>query len=160
LLTSNLLACIQALPGNAQTRYVYDLVTNEHPTSRRVVVHRRNGGLPDDSSEPLTWLWPDGIYSLSHVALPFPFDDPLYGASDAVASPGIALSKITLRGERGVINIPAAEMLRLKWNPFYPYLEQRVLIFLQLMEESENEMAPATWPTDQSRVPVKTVVAE
>jgi hypothetical protein len=64
------------------------------------------------------------------VALPFPPDDPLYGISPSVQSPGIALSKITLRGERGVIKIPADEMLRLKWNPFYDYLEQRVLAFL------------------------------
>ncbi len=80
----------------------------------------------------MAWQWPDGIHSLSHIALPFSVDDPLYGASDAVVSPGIALSKITLRGERGVINIPAAEMLRMKWNPFYPYLEQKVMRFLEL----------------------------
>jgi hypothetical protein len=82
----------------------------------------------------LAWQWPAGVHSLSHIALPFPVDDPLYGVSDDVASPGIALSKITLHGERGVINIPAPEMLRLKYNPFYPYLEQRVLTFLQLGE--------------------------
>jgi len=37
-----------------------------------------------------------------------------------------------------VINIPASEMLRLKWNPFYPYLEQRVLTFLQLTEKQDH----------------------
>lgn len=125
---------IQAWTSDAKSRFAYDLVSNQHPSSNHVAVHRSVGGLPVESPEPLAWQWPDGVHSLSHVALPFPYDDPLYGASDAEASPGIALSKITLRGEKGLINIPAAEMLRLKWNPFYPYLEQRVLTFLQLGE--------------------------
>ena len=132
LLTTDPLARIQPLLDNAQTDYVYSLVTNQNPNSPGVMVHRSVNGSPAGLPERLTWQWPDGVHSLSHVALPFPFDDPLYGTSDTVASPGIALSKITLQGERGVINIPAAEMLRLKWNPFYPYLEQRVIDFLIL----------------------------
>ncbi len=134
LLKVDPMAAIQAWTGDAKSRFALYLVSNQHPSSNHVAVRRSVGGLPVESPEPLAWQWPDGVHSLSHVALPFPFDDPLYGASDAVASPGIALSKITLRGEKGLINIPAAEMLRLKWNPFYPYLEQRVLTFLQLGE--------------------------
>jgi hypothetical protein len=138
LLTAKPMAQIQPLLDAAQHRYVFTLITNENSMSRRVVVHRSKGTLPAQSSDPLAWQWPVGVYSLSHIALPFPADDPLYGVSDAVASPGIALSKITLHGERGVINIPASEMLRLKWNPFYPYLEQRVLTFLQLTEKQDH----------------------
>jgi alpha-beta hydrolase superfamily lysophospholipase len=134
LLTTDPLARIQPVLDNAQTDYFYSLITNQNPNSTGVMVHRSVNGSPAGLPERLAWQWPDGVHSLSHVALPFPFDDPLYGTSDTVASPGIALSKITLQGERGVINIPAAEMLRLKWNPFYPYLEQRVLTFLQLTE--------------------------
>jgi alpha-beta hydrolase superfamily lysophospholipase len=134
LLTADPMAPIQAWLGDAQSRYVCDRVTNENPTSRRIVVHRSLGGQPAESSDPLPFQWPDGVHSLSHVALPFPREDPLYGVSDAVISPGIALSKISLNGERGVINIQASEMLRLKYNPFYPYLEQRILTFLQMTE--------------------------
>jgi hypothetical protein len=132
LLTVGPMVRLRELAGNTTRRFVFDLVTNQRPTSRRVAVHRIAGGLAAQSTQPLAWEWPKGIHSLSHVALPFPFEDPLYGASDAVTSPGIALSKITLRGERGVIKIPASAMLRIKWNPFYPYLEQRVLDFFQL----------------------------
>jgi hypothetical protein len=28
--------------------------------------------------------WPEGIYSLSHFALIFPEDDPIYGTADPV----------------------------------------------------------------------------
>jgi hypothetical protein len=126
------------LLGGAQHRYVFPLVTNENSMSRRFVVHRSKGTLPAESSDPLAWQWPVGVYSLSHIALPFPADDRLYGVSDAVPSPGIALSKITLHGERCLINIPESEMLRLKWNPFYPYLEQRVLTFLHLTKKQDH----------------------
>jgi hypothetical protein len=77
--------------------------------------------------------WPgEHYYSLTHVALPFPPDDPLYGGEGGNNSPGIYLGDIALRGERGVLKIPADEMLRLRWNPFYPFLEQKVLEFFEL----------------------------
>lgn len=76
--------------------------------------------------------WPDDLYSLTHVALPFPPTDPLYGGQPGSDSPGIQLGTLALRGERGVLQIPAAQMLRLRWNPFYNYLESRSLEFLGL----------------------------
>jgi len=76
--------------------------------------------------------WPKDIYSLTHVALPFPPQDTLYGGHPQDKSPGIQLGAISLRGERSVLQIPAADMLRLHWNPFYPYVELRVLEFLGL----------------------------
>ena len=76
--------------------------------------------------------WPNDIYSLAHVALPFPINDPLYGNDDSDDSPGIRIGDLAMRGERGVLWIPAGDMLRLRWNPFYPYLERRVLEFFQL----------------------------
>jgi hypothetical protein len=77
-------------------------------------------------------MWPKGLYSLSHVALPISPKDPLYGGPDAGKSPGIKLGDLALRGERGVLQIPAADMLRLRWNPFYPYMERRLLEFVRL----------------------------
>ena len=74
--------------------------------------------------------WPEDLYSLAHVALPFPPDDPVYGGG-AGKSPGIRLG-IALRGERGVLQVPASDMLRLRWNPFYAYVEKRVLAWLAL----------------------------
>jgi hypothetical protein len=67
--------------------------------------------------------------------VPFPPGDPLYGGAPREASPGIRLGQIALRGERGVLQIPASDMLRLRWNPFYPYLESRVLAFVGLHGE-------------------------
>jgi hypothetical protein len=33
---------------------------------------------------------------------------------------------------RGVLQIPTSDMLRLRWNPFYPYMERRLLEFVRL----------------------------
>ena len=69
---------------------------------------------------------------MAHVALPFPPDDPIYGGKAPSEARVIHLGKLALRGERGVLQIPAADMLRLRWNPFFPYVEARVLAFTGL----------------------------
>jgi len=78
--------------------------------------------------------WPAGVYSLSHVALPFPVDDPLYGGDVSVPSPGIKLGTLSLRGERDILQVPASTMLRLRWNPFYNFMEEKLLRFLNLTD--------------------------
>jgi hypothetical protein len=104
-------------------------------------VHHKPAGSPSIDLKPLLLDWPDHMYSLSHVALPFPQSDPLYGGRDANDSPGIQLGDFALRGERGTLQIPAADMLRLRWNPFYPYLEQRLLEFLGLAAPQQHAVA-------------------
>ena len=86
----------------------------------------------------LSQSWPDDIYSLSHVALPFPPNDPLYGGRQAGKSPGIRLGNIALRGERGTLEVAASEMLRLRWNPFYAFVAARLLEFVGLSEPQES----------------------
>jgi len=76
--------------------------------------------------------WPRAMHSLSHIALPFPKTDILYGEISPEEESGLHLGNIAVRGERGVIQIPASAMLRLRWNPFYSYLEQRIFDFVQL----------------------------
>ncbi len=76
--------------------------------------------------------WPGNIYSLSHVALPFSRDDPLYGVNRTAKGQHIVLGEIASRGERGVLQVPAGDMLRLRSNPFYPVLEAKTLTFLGL----------------------------
>ena len=122
-----------------QERHFYlQLLTNENEQSRRAVIRCASAGSTLVRQVATDLEWPDGIYSMSHVALPFPFDDSLYGADENVDSPGIQIGTFDLRGERGVLQIPAADMLRLRWNPFYSYLEGRVLDFVGLAEGNER----------------------
>jgi alpha-beta hydrolase superfamily lysophospholipase len=80
--------------------------------------------------EPLWREWPRGVFSLSHVALPFPPDDPLYGRYPPELDGQIFLGQQALQGERGLLRISPSFLLRLRYNPFYDYLEQRVIDWL------------------------------
>ena len=47
---------------------------------------------------------------------------------------GIALGGIAPRGENGVLQISASSMMRLRWNPYYPFMEGKILEFLQMAD--------------------------
>ena len=112
--------------------FAISLVTNASEDSRDIVVLQKKPGDSKIARKPLDMKWPVNIYSLSHVALPFPMDDPLYGMIDSNDNSKIQLGNVDLRGERGVLQISATDMIRLRWNPFYPYMERRLLEFLRL----------------------------
>jgi hypothetical protein len=116
--------------GAAERQFALSLLTNVTAESAQVQVRSWLPGSSRPEAEVLGLYWPEDIYSLTHVALPFPPGDSLYGGQPASESPGIKLGELAFRGERGVLQVSAAQMLRLRWNPFYPYLEQRVLEFL------------------------------
>jgi alpha-beta hydrolase superfamily lysophospholipase len=98
--------------------------------SRDVMIHRRKAGQTDTSIELTEMAWPVDVFSLSHVALPFPEADPLYGNGNGSEIP--TLGNRALRGERGTLVISPGEMLRQKWNPFYSWMEKRSLEFMRL----------------------------
>jgi alpha-beta hydrolase superfamily lysophospholipase len=108
--------------------FAVTLVTNKNPESATVMA-RHKAPFSDEVSntEPLTLAWPRGVISLSHVALPFPPDDPLYGKRPAGNDDVLFLGEMAIQGERGLLKIPADWLLRLRYNPFYDYLEQQVL---------------------------------
>ena len=125
---------IGGLSARPNMRFGLTLVTNVNATSREVVARSFVPGQaePAESAAGL-YTWPDDVYSLAHVALPFPVKDALYGDHPASVSPsGLRLGSIALRGERGVLQVSASDMLRLRWNPFYPYIENRMLGFFGL----------------------------
>jgi len=112
--------------------YTLTFVANENEGSRQVHLVRKAEGKNEIDTLPLEMAWPQGVHSLSHVALPFPPTDPLYGVTPSPENPGVHLGNVALRGESRVLTIPAAAMLRLRWNPFYAYLEDRIFDFVGL----------------------------
>jgi len=123
---------LDALLGNAGLSFAVSVVTNRDKTSSDIIVRHREASDAEITTTATEFSWPAEIYSLSHIALPMPAQDPLYGGLDAGKSPGIHLGNLVLRGERGVLRVSASDMLRIRWNPFYPYLEQRALDFMRL----------------------------
>lgn len=77
---------------------------------------------------PLGLAWPPQMFSLSHVALPFAIDDPVYGSEPPDSpTPSIALGKLSPRGEKGVLTVPVETLMRIGWNPFLPYMLQLIV---------------------------------
>lgn len=108
--------------------FALTLVTNENPETFQVVA-RRKDPLSKNRSETkrLNLAWPNGVISLSHVALPFPPDDPLYGQRPPDNENVLFLGQMAIQGERGLLKIPYDWLLRLRHNPFYDSLESRTL---------------------------------
>jgi hypothetical protein len=76
---------------------------------------------------PLGLSFPPGVFSLSHVALPFPPSDGLYGFDpDPADDFGIQLGAIAPRGEVGALIVSLDNLLRMSSNPFFPYMLERI----------------------------------
>ena len=146
IMESNPTAVIQALQANPDPGFTLSVATNRDPGTEEVIVLTRKPGDTTPTVSDPAMSWPAEVYSLAHVALPFPEDDALYGGRPAGANPGLRLGTLALRGERGVLHIPAADMLRLRWNPFYPYVEARALGFLGLDAPRGPAATPRTPP--------------
>jgi hypothetical protein len=122
----------EPLLNNTERDYDLTVVSNENAESNRVLARTVLDGEVSASATSYLGKWPRGVYSLSHVALPFSPFDPLYGGPQAGDSPGIALGDLAPRGERGVLRIPGNDILRLRWNPFFDYVLSRTKRFMAL----------------------------
>lgn len=122
------------LMAQSERSYSLTLVTNGRRESDGVVAYSVPVGAVEAVSTQSLNDWPKNIYSLSHVALPFPPKDPLYGGPDSVRKGSLHLGNLALRGEHQVLHITASDIMRLRWNPFYDYVEERVLGFAGLTD--------------------------
>jgi hypothetical protein len=103
------------------------VVTNAAASSRSVIAKRRRWGKAEWTETALGLEWPRMVYSLSHVAIPFPPDDPLYGTGESDGEPSLLnIGALAARGERGMLALSTDVMMRLRYNPFYLYLAARV----------------------------------
>ncbi|MGB5999479.1 MAG: alpha/beta hydrolase [Thermoanaerobaculia bacterium] len=118
------------LMANDDLPFALTLITNEHSESA-AIVHRRKASMSAEVLlEAVDASWPAGMISLSHIALPFPPDDPLYGRGPAPSEDTIFLGQMDVRGERGLLRFPTDWLMRLRHNPFYDYQQSRVLEWL------------------------------
>jgi alpha-beta hydrolase superfamily lysophospholipase len=104
------------------------LVTNANPQTTDVISkYKKPFSRNVSSTRQQGVTWPPGVVSLSHVALPIAPDDPLYGQRAPDNEDFIFLGQMAIQGERGLLQIPTDWMIRLRYNPFYDYLENRML---------------------------------
>jgi alpha-beta hydrolase superfamily lysophospholipase len=111
----------------APRSYRTTIVTNGAADRYDVVARTTEAGDVSEHVRPLDLAFPPGIFSLSHVALPFPLSDSLYGMEpDGSEDFGVHLGAIAPRGERGVLIVNLDALLRVSSNPFFPYVLSRI----------------------------------
>lgn len=129
---------VALIEQGAGRRFALSVVTNKGDQGRSVELRRWAPGQPGPTRSQLDLKWPDNVYSLTHVALPIPPGDALYGGEPSQASPGIRLGNIAMLGERGVLYVSPAAMLRLRWNPFFSWQQEQIIAFMGLEGQAET----------------------
>ena len=108
--------------------YRLTAITNVSSDSRELAEKTKGPHSVGIDSRSLALVWPQGVYSLAHVAIPFPPDDPVYGTGQAVESDyrGLPLGAMSPRGETHLLIAPLEQFMRLRHNPFFSYIEARI----------------------------------
>ena len=112
------------------------LITNKDPSSRKVVARHKPTESDSEEVERTGLSWPREVYSLSHVAIPFSPEDPVYGLRSEEEGRLLTLGSLEPRGERALLQVPVESLMRLRYNPFYSYVEETV--FERLGARVEN----------------------
>ena len=72
--------------------------------------------------------WPNNVFSMGHLAVPVPIDDPMYGLAPRRPPDGLAipLGLGAPLGEAGALTIGLGQFARLRSNPFFPVIVARI----------------------------------
>ncbi len=120
-------AVLPRLTSEGTRRYTVTLVTNTATDTPGVSAMTVAAGSTSLNSEALGLEWPRDMFSLSHIALPFPHDDPVYGGDSVYGEAGgVALGRVVPRGEKDVLVVPLDALMRVSWNPFFSYMAGRI----------------------------------
>jgi len=131
---------LERLRSTAELPFRLTIVGNRRDGSNSIALYTRDagaaaggeatagGGVTAEREEDLPLEWPRGVFSLGHVALPIPHDDPVYGLDpppDAV--PRYPLGAFPGRGEAGALLVPLDAFARLRCNPFFSVIRARIV---------------------------------
>ena len=121
-------ALLQSLEDKGELGYTLTTIANRSAETLEVAATSRHAVTDQVETVNLDLAWPEMVYSLSHVAIPFPVDDPVYGlrGKGAVTDDRFWLGDLTPRGEKDLLGVPVKQLMRLRHNPFYPYIEPRL----------------------------------
>ena len=120
-------ALLERIKNDNDGQYSLSIISNQTTGSRSIAEIRRAPDETEFKSQQLPYSWPAGVYSLTHVSLPFPLDDEIYGLeSSGEHSEFPRLGRVQVLGEAGALILPPALLQRLRSNPFYEYIESRI----------------------------------
>jgi acetyl esterase/lipase len=108
------------------------VIGNRPGGSSEIAAFTREAGALEFTQEDLPLEWPRGVFSLGHVALPIPPEDPVYGLTpDPASGSGYNLGAVAARGESGALLVPLGTFSRLRSNPFFDVIRARITQTLQ-----------------------------
>ncbi|HET7218766.1 MAG TPA: alpha/beta hydrolase [Vicinamibacterales bacterium] len=123
---------LSRLTDASSRRYRRTLISNIDPSSLDVAEKSIAPGVTTITARPLGLAWPRDVFSLSHVAIPFPLTDPIYGREEIPGGPQvIRLGLLSPRGERAVFSVPSDTLMRLTCTPFFDYMKARVAAWIE-----------------------------
>lgn len=143
LLKQSALTALNRMVPPGPHAYRLTVIGNAAVDDDHTVARSTEAGQTTTSTTPLPILYPDNIFSLSHIALPFPPNDPLYGTEPDMSEDfGIRLGTAAPRGERGALILNLDAVLRISSNPFYPYVRDRIEALLPAADTPSGAAAP------------------
>lgn len=117
----------QSLLPAPPRRFRATLISNAGEPGAQVVERVTPAGAQAEQRRALGLSYPADVFSLSHVALPFPPEDGLYGSHpDGRERYGVALGAMAARGERASLIVGLDALLRMSSNPFHSYMMARI----------------------------------
>ena len=119
------LVSLQEFETRSPLSFDVTILSNSDDTDKRISEYSLAAGESQFRVSQTGLQWPKGVYSLSHIALPFPPDDPMYGKD------GQAIGALSPRGEHGMLYVDASYFQRLRFNPFYDYQQGKIVQWLQ-----------------------------
>ncbi len=118
---------VNALLPPAPRRYTTTVITNASPATLETVARTTVAGEQSERVSPMAIPYPADLFSLSHVAIPFPPTDDLYGSQPLHPRRyGINLGTLSLRGETSVLVVNMDSLMRVTSNPFFDDMVTRI----------------------------------
>jgi len=128
---STLLHLMKNLPGDpaeyfesaAPLDFGVTILSNRNRDSLEINALTLPAGQRTSVVDRTNFTWPEGIYSLSHIAVPFPAEDQVYGDGSGRDDndPGVVFGALAPRGEHGVLQLTSDYFLRTRYNPFFGF---------------------------------------
>jgi alpha-beta hydrolase superfamily lysophospholipase len=107
--------------------YRTTIISNAGSPTGAVIERVTEAGATAERTRTLGLAYPDELFSLSHVAIPFPVSDALYGMNPGTDEDfGVNLGTIAARGEVGLLIVSLDSLVRASSNPFFPYMLERI----------------------------------
>jgi alpha-beta hydrolase superfamily lysophospholipase len=128
------MAQMQRLRDATDLPFRLTIGANRPDEAGKLALFSRDPGAGEFSREDLELEWPRGVFSLGHVALPFPPDDPVYGLNPAAGSE-FNLGALAPKGEGGALVVPLGMFSRLRCNPFFEVIRRKIKDSLPTGEE-------------------------